>query len=342
LPDQGYEEFDLGRRGPALREALYARLHERLASLPGVSAAGLGKHGAWPVKIQAAGQDQPMEVLLDGCGLGASDLFRAMQIPFRSGRTLDATDALGEGVVINETMARNLWPGEVAIGQRFGGAIRGDKKTFVVVGVVGDLRDNRFDERVRPTFYRPCHELGLTGTRTFFVVRTQGDPRPMVTTIRKGLAAEEPGMRNPEVTVMQQSLYDATQTRRAYMTYLVIFALAGLALSALEIYGVLSHAVTRRTQEIGIRMALGAERGQVLRLILAEGGRLTLWGAALGLVAAYWLGRFLQHQLFEVNPAEPAVLAGAVLLLLAVALGACGIPAHRATRLEPMEALRHE
>jgi predicted permease len=344
LPWGRYNDQDNYERAIQLRKVLFARIHERLAGLPGVKAVGIGKHGAWPERLKAEGRDEEVELLQDGCGVGPNDLFRAMRIPLRSGRYFDTQD-VGEGggtAIINETMARTLWPGEEAVGKKFGGRVRGGVRQYQVVGVVGDFRDYKYDQQVRPTFYRPCHELGLEGLRPFFAVRTEIDPRAVIAGIQKELKAVEPEMRKPQIVVCRDVLYDSTQARRTYMRYLAVFAGVGLMLSALGIYGVLAFSVVKRTQEIGIRMTLGAERRQVLRMILADGVRLIAIGTVVGIVAAYWLMRLVQHQLFDVRPTEPFVFLGAVLLLSTVALLACFVPARRATRIRPMEALRHE
>jgi predicted permease len=320
------------------------QLHERLAAVSGVKAVGIGKHGAWPEKLTLEGRDEPVEVLLDGCGVEQSDVFRAMRIPLRAGRYFETRD-LGEGVgtaIINETMARTLWPGEDALGKRFRREAWRKAPQYEVIGVVGDIRDFRYDQPPRPTFYRPCHELRLEGFAPFFVIRTEADPRTLLPAIRKELSAAEPAMRAPQVIVCRQALYDSTQAQRTYMMFLVAFASVGLLLAALGIYGVLAYSVTRRTREIGIRMAVGAERRHVLTMVMAEGGLLVAVGIVLGLIAAFWLTRLLRHQLFEVSPTEPRVFIGVVLVLSAIALLACFLPARRATRINPMEALRHE
>ncbi|HXI50365.1 MAG TPA: FtsX-like permease family protein, partial [Candidatus Saccharimonadales bacterium] len=134
----------------------------------------------------------------------------------------------------------------------------------------------------------------------------------------------------------------STQAQRTYMLFLVVFAAVGLLLAALGIYGVLAYSVARRTREIGIRMAVGAERRHVLVMVMIEGGRLVAAGIVLGLITAFWLTRLLRHQLFQVSPTEPRVFVGVVLVLSAVVFLACFIPARRATRIDPMEALRHE
>src|SRR5256885_3277819 len=267
-----------------------------------------------------------------------------MRIPLRAGRYFDQHD-LGEGVgtaIINETMARTFWPGENALGKKFSRERLRRSPQYEVVGVVGDIHEFRYDRRPRPSFYRPCHELELTGFRPFVVIRTAADPRALLPAIRKELRAAEPAMRAPQVIVWRQALYDSTQAQRTYMLFLVVFAAVGLLLAALGIYGVLAYSVARRTREIGIRMAVGAGRRHVLAMVIAEGGRLVAIGTVLGVVAAFWLTRLIRHQLFEVSPTEPRVFAAVVLLLLAIALLACWLPARRAAKINPMEALRYE
>src|SRR5437773_1183215 len=239
-------------------------------------------------------------------------------------------------------MARTFWPGEDAVGKRFTSEAWRGSRRYEVIGVVGDIRDYRYDLPPRPTFYRPCHELRLEGMAPFFVIRTQTDPRALLPAIRHELNAAEPAMRAPQIVVCRQALYDSTQAQRTYMFFLVAFAGVGLFLAALGIYGVLAYSVARRTREIGIRMAVGAERGHVLTMVMAEGGRLVVAGIVLGLIAAFWLTRLLRNQLFEVSPTEPSVFIAVVVLLLVIALLACFLPARRATRINPMEALRYE
>jgi ABC-type antimicrobial peptide transport system permease subunit len=191
-------------------------------------------------------------------------------------------------------------------------------------------------------FYRPYHEFDLAGQAPAFVIRTAADPRKLVPAIRKELKAAEPAMNTPQISVVRQVLYDSTQAHRIYMLYLVVFAGVGLLLSALGIYGVLAYSVARRTREIGIRIAVGAERRHVLGMVMNEGARLVAVGVAVGVIAAFWLTRLLRQQLFEVSPTEPSVFVGVILVLFAVALLACLLPALRATKVDPLEALRCE
>jgi len=211
-----------------------------------------------------------------------------------------------------------------------------------VVGVVADARLYKYDQPIQPIFFRPYHEFDIVGAVPRFVVRTQQDPRDLIRSIHRELKAVEPAMITPEIKVVQQVLYDSTVAQRTYMIYLVVFAGVGLFLAALGVYGVLAYSVARRTREIGIRLALGADRRDVLSLVIIEGARLVIIGVAVGLLAAFCLTRLVRNQLFGVSPTDPVVLAEVVLVVLAVALLACFLPARRATRVDPMEALRYE
>ncbi|HEY1787710.1 MAG TPA: FtsX-like permease family protein, partial [Verrucomicrobiae bacterium] len=348
LPWDKYNNSDQKERMTQLRKVLYGQLDEGLSALPGVEAVGIGKHGAWPEKLNLEGSDKPIEVLLDGTGVGHDDLFRAMGVPLLAGRYFDPDD-VGDSVgtaIINETMAQTFWPGESAIGKRFGGRSWSSSSSgslqYEVVGVVGDTRDDRYDEQVRPTFYRPCQELNLEGMAPFVIVRTSGDPRALIPAIRRVLRESEPAMRTPDIVLSQQALYDSTQAQRTYMLFLTAFAVVGLLLASLGIYGLLAYTVTRRTREIGIRMALGAQRRNVLGQVMKQGLRLAGIGTVIGLLAAFWLTRLLRHQLFGVGPTDPVVFVCAVLLLFIVALVACLLPALRAMRIKPMRALKYE
>ena len=271
------------------------------------------------------------------------------RVPLLAGRYFNRDD-IGEGTgtaIINETMAQLCWPEEVAVGRKFRapGAPGAGDQVYEVVGVVGDIRDYSYDQEVFPTFYRPYQELDLQGGPPTFLMRIQTDPRDLTQLIRKQLKAAEPAMGTPDIHVVKQQLYDSTQARRTYMMYLMVLAGAGLLLSALGIYGVLSYSVTRRTRELGIRLAVGAEARQVLAMVVREGARLIGAGVVMGLLAAFWLTRVLKKQLFEffeVNPTNQVVFASVILFLVAVALLACLLPARRAAKIDPMEALRYE
>jgi len=339
------EKYYASDRSDEVEQALFDELQERFTALPGVQAVGIAKLSFFDLGFTIEGHDKPIGLLRAGTGVGRSDLFRVMRIPLVAGRYFDKTD-IGKNVgtvIVNETMARLCWPGENSLNKRFR-----DKagRIYEVVGVIGDARIGlrlRSVDVVEPTFFRPYNEQAKGGGYgPFFVIRTQYDPRSLIPTAREVLKNVESSMTTPWFQVARQTLFDATQAQRTYMLYLTVFAVVGLLLAALGIYAVLAYSVSRRTREIGIRMAVGAERRHVIGMVLAEGGRLVLAGIVLGLIAAFWLTRLTQSQLFEVSPTEPHVLLGVVLLLSIVALLACFLPARRAARINPMEALRHE
>jgi putative ABC transport system permease protein len=346
-----WEKYALPHREP--KNLLLAHLHERLAALPGVSGVGIDKQN-FSRKFKLTDSSPPVELHTAGCGVEESDPFRAMRVALLAGRYLNKSDLTDDyffknevvegtsAVVVNETMARLCWPGENPIGKTFRAAHERARRSYEVVGVVGDIRDYSYDQKVSPTFYRPYQEFDLAGMAPAFVIRTAGEPAALVPAIRRELKAAESAMNTPRISAFRQVLYDATQAQRTYMLFLVVFACIGLLLSAIGIYGVLAYSVTRRTREIGIRMALGAQRRQVLALVMTEGARLIALGTAAGILAAFWFTRLLQKQLFEVSPTDPGIFAAVVLLLLGVAMLACLIPARRAANINPMEALRTE
>ncbi|MEO5959597.1 MAG: ABC transporter permease [Opitutaceae bacterium] len=332
---------------PATRAAFYEQLRERLMAVPGVTAVGIWKMGAFDELITLDGREAPMTVYRGGTGVGESDYFRVARVPLLAGRLLERSD-IGEKigtVVINEAMARRCWPGESAIGKRFRTEkfrAKQDAESYEVIGVVGDVRSYSYDEELKPTFFRPHHEAAATGAPVWTVVRTGLDLAAVAPGLRREFAAFEPNMRTPSIWAAEQRLYDATLPRRVYRNYLATFAGVGLLLAALGIYGVLAYSVAQRTREIGIRIALGAAHRQVMGLVMGEGLRMIGLGVALGLVAIYWLMRLLQKQLFGVSPHDPVVLAAVAGVLAIVALIACWLPARRAAKVDPMVALRCE
>jgi predicted permease len=339
------EKYYAGRHSPEAYNALFEQLHERFTALPGVQSVGIAMLSGFRLGFTVEGREKPIGLQRAGTGVGASDFFRVMRIPLRAGRYFEKADIGNEAgtVIVNETMARLCWPGKDPLNKTFR-----DKsgRTYEVVGVIADARAVlrfRSVDPVEPTFYRPYHEQAHAGGYgPYFVIRTQQDPNSLIPAVRDVIKTVERSMTTPGFQVARQTLYNATEAQRTYMLYLVVFASVGLLLAALGIYGVLAYSVGRRTREFGIRMAVGAERRHVLRMVLLEGGRLVGAGVVVGLVAAFWLTRLIAHQLFEVSPTEPRVFVGVVLLLAMIALAACFVPAWRATRINPMEALRYE
>jgi predicted permease len=339
---QKYSNFS---NGPQLRKLLFDQFPQQLLALPGVKAVGLGKHSVWPEKVAIQGTSPSVEAVREGCGVGPSDFFKAMRVVLLEGRPFEERDRGPQAgtAIINQTLARTLWPGENALGNKFANTtLQGKDETYQVIGIVADSRDQSYTEQIRPAFYRPCDELDVWGLPLLLVIRTTSDPRSLIPAIRRELKATDPDMQSPEFILARQQLYDSAQAQRTYMTYLVVFAGVGVLLCAIGIYGVLAYSVARRVREIGIRLAIGAQREDVLRMVISEGLRLVLLGLAAGLAASFWLNKFVQSQLFEVTPTDPWVMASVVALLLLVALLACYLPGRRAARINPVTALRYE
>lgn len=322
-------------------DAVFAQIHDRLAAAPGLEGISfLRPVGRGEYLIE--GQSAPVELGCLACGVGATDLFRVQRIPLLAGRLLTTGDGRTDlgGVVINESMARHLWPGQNAVGKRFRSTPgAGDSEAYEVVGVVADTYD-----RPSGVFYVPDSPAAhwKRSPRYFetLYVRTKAEPSRFIPLLNKEIKAVEPSMRAPEFGLCSRALEESTQGQRTYLAYLMAFAAAALLVSAIGIYGVLSYSVAQRTPEIGIRMALGAGRGKMLGLVLGEGVRLIGGGVAVGLLAAFWLTRLLRSQLYEVSPTDPAALLCGVFVVVGVGLLACLAPAVRATRIDPMTALR--
>ena len=265
---------------------------------------------------------------------------KTMGVPLLKGRLFneqDASDAKGR-VVINETMALKHWPGEDPIGKRV--RIAWDSLEDEVIGVVGDVRHAGLDGEIRPMTYWP-YARNPYGTMTV-TVRTAADPNRIVTSIAGLVRQLDPELALANVKTMDEVVSDSVAQRRLTMLLLTIFAGAALLLAAVGIYGVIAYSVTERTQEIGIRMALGAQRGAVLRMVITQALVLAVTGIAVGGGGALLLTRLMEGLLFEVKPADPLTFGVVSGILAAVALLASYIPGRRATQVDPVIALRAE
>jgi putative ABC transport system permease protein len=334
---------------PEKRMEFFRQLLTRVEALPGVSSAAVSQsvplsgeeHGA---QFMAVGR----EPAPDGSDRYGSiyhrvseGYFKALGVRLLKGRDLTERDTAGApGVaLVNETLARQVFPGEDPLGKQIV-LDRTPPRPREIVGVVSDTRYVTPRREPVPQIYvsyldDPYHHMSLA-------VRATGDPAALVNGIREELSAMDKEVPLANVKEMEEYVSESLSPQRFSALLLTAFAVAALLLAALGVYGVISNSVTRRTHELGIRIALGARRGDVLRLVVGQGMRLVLLGLGAGLAGAFALTRLMESLLYGVSAFDPAVFAGVSLLLAATALVACYLPARRATRVDPMTALRHE
>ncbi|MGH9792478.1 MAG: ADOP family duplicated permease [Candidatus Acidiferrales bacterium] len=335
---------------PERRIAYFRDVAEKLRTLPGVKAAGavssapfLTSGHAPSIACNVVGRPPlpPDQAPTVYSILVTPDYFRAMGIPLLSGRDVrEADDAKAPRVaLINTTMARQLWGQEDPLGRKFNVTYRQGTFDFEVIGVVGDAR-HRLDLPPRPEFYR-SHAQGGIGSMTI-VVGTESDPTPMMAAIKQKVWEVNPTQPFYNETTLRQLVEGSLAGRRFQLVLLAGFSVLALVLAAVGIYGVISFLTVQRTHEIGVRVALGAQRGDILQMVFRHGVRLAGVGVVVGIAAALAATRLMRSLLFEVTAADPVTYIVIGVLLLAVALVACWLPARRATRVDPMVALRYE
>jgi putative ABC transport system permease protein len=269
--------------------------------------------------------------------------FETMNIPLRRGRTFREVDndpRTPLRFVVNDTMARQMFPNEDPIGRRLVVQMRNENPPGEIIGVVGDIRHGSLADKVRPMVYYPQAHLSF-GFGTL-VVHASVDPLSLARPVTDVVHELDPELPVSEVGTMQRWVDQSLSGRRFQTGLLAVFAALALVLALLGIYGVMSYGVAQRTHEIGVRMALGAQRGHITRMILFRGFTLTFIGLALGLAGAFVLGRYLETLLYEIKPADPLTLVSVTLLLIIVGLLAAFFPAQRAAKVDPMVALRYE
>jgi putative ABC transport system permease protein len=333
---------------PELRVQFFQRLFEQIDRIPGVQASGavsflpligLGSATGYEVvgqPVPPLGQEPVTDVRVI-----TNQYFKSMSIPLLRGRLFDerlASDAQNK-VIVNEALARRHWPNEDALGKRIKISWSDDREDEIV-GVVGDVRHSGLDAEVRSTIYWPYPRNAYTGMA--LTIRTTGAEAGVVAGVRRILNQQDPDLALADVKTMDEVVSQSVAQRRLMMVMLGIFAGAALLLSAVGIYGVIAYGVTQRTQEIGIRLALGAQQGDVLRMIVGQAAWLSAAGIAIGAAGAFALTRLMTDLLFHVKPFDPATFAAVAAILAFVALLAGYVPGRRATRVDPVVALRAE
>ncbi len=269
--------------------------------------------------------------------------FRTLEIPLLKGRAFAEQDAAGAPrvVIINEALARRYFPNEDPIGKQIKlGRYMEANPLHTVVGIVGNIKDRGLEIEFESEFYYPYPQTPIRFSS--IVARTQGDPLSLTTAVRNAVLEVDKGQPLARIRTMEMAISDSVTQRRLNMILLGIFGALALALAAVGIYGVMAYTVTQRTREIGIRMALGARRRDVLKSVVGQGMSLAASGVGIGLLGAFLATRLMETLLFGVKPTDPATFGGIALLLLGVAFFACLIPARRATKVDPVVALRFE
>jgi predicted permease len=328
---------------------LYDSVIDRVASMPGVQNAAItdilplsgndNRAGA-----QVEGYDpKPGEPIRMYPRLVTSGYLETMGIPVRAGRVFSASDAGGEKhvAVVSETTANRYWPNESALGKRFRFSVEGGL-WLEVVGVVGSVHTRAPDRDPTPDVYLPFREnqLRYVPARVALVIRSDLDASSLGPGIRQAIASIERSVSVADIRPLDSFVDDVTVGRRFILLLVSLFASAALVLAAIGLYGLLSFVVGQRTAEIGVRMALGASRFQILREVLAQGVRLAGAGILIGLFASLALTRLMSTLLFGVHPNDPFVLGAITCILLGVAVLATSIPAWCASKVEPVTALR--
>jgi putative ABC transport system permease protein len=271
-----------------------------------------------------------------------SGYFRTMGIPLLGGREFTEGDNAGARrvMVINQTMAREYWPHEDPIGQLVTMKDWGPPLTGEIVGIVGDVKANGLDAVVGPMIYWPYSQFPqLFNT---IVVRSEDDPLRLLPAVKGAIWSIDKNQPISKAETLDQILAESLARRHLYMVLLGIFSSAALLLATVGIYSMVSHSVSQRTHEMGIRLAIGAERKNVLLLVLIQGAKVALLGIAVGIAAALALTRLMSNLLFGVSATDPLTFVAVAMLLTLVALLTSCIPARRAMRVDPMVALRYE
>lgn len=342
LPDDPYDDVD------AMRD-FHDRLIARIEAIPGVAAAGMTNVA--PFEGGNAQASYAIEGYEPGAGESSphgmvrrvdSGYFEAMEIPVLRGRAFTPQDGSNNPVaVIDEILARRYFADDTPIGRRIGINNRDNREWFTIVGVVGTVKHSGLDEQVsKETYYLPIRNATV-GSPTL-VLRTEMPPAGVIDPLREAVREIDPQLPLTRMRTMEEMIDVSLQTRRAPMLLLMVFAGVALALAAIGIYAVLAYSVSQRTGELGVRIALGARMADILRLVMRQGGRLVAIGLGVGVVAALALAGTISSQLYGVSRFDPLVLVAVIVFLGTIAVVACLIPAWRAARVSPIEAIRYE
>jgi predicted permease len=316
----------------------------------------MGFQGGSGFVVDESARDQSAKLRIAPWTLTVGDYFRAMGIPLVSGRYLTSADKEDTPlvVVVNQALARHYWPNGDAVGKRLRVGTQEAKTPWAtIVGVVGDTKLESPDKPDMEQIYSPAQQyraaLGdfappdsMFGNGGYITLRSALPPEQMTNSLRSTVASLDPQLALQQIQSMDQQLSSSEAPRRFNTSIISAFALGALLLAGIGVYAVIAFSVSMRSQEMAIRMALGSRRGEIVRLVLTSGAKLTAIGCAAGLIGALALSRLLGSMLFNVSATDPFILTGSIATMVALSLVACAVPAQRAASSNPVDALRSE
>lgn len=349
LPPQYLNGYKFGTGEHRRISAFQRELLERVHNIPGVQSAAFtaylplsGTDNSWAFDIE--GRPAKPAGVFDVANYRpvSADYFKTMGIPVERGRGFDATDNEDSPlvVIVNQSMARTFWSQENPIGQQL--RLGGDLKWRTIAGIVGDVHHESLGIKPEPQLYVPYAQVSNVEARPTIVLRTSIEPGNVTSALRKAVSEVDANVPLDQIETMKQIVSVSVGQSRFRTAVLLMFALLALFVASIGLYGVMSYLVSQRTPEFGIRMAVGASRGAILRLVLGHAVKLVGAGICLGLIGSMLLARLIASLLYSITPFDVATLATVSILLAVVALVASYIPAQRAARTDPMDSLRYE
>ena len=346
LPESRYTTF---QKGQSFFDEFFTGLRRRpgvrgVAAINALPFSGFG--GSRSFHIEGREEKRPEDQTEEQLRIVTDGYFAAMGIPIVTGREFTERDALNQPrvAVVNDAMAKKHWPHESPIGKRVSFSTN-EPEWYEVVGIAGNIKHRALENADRPELYVPYRQplfAGWTVRPMYVVARTSADPASTAAMARHEIARVDRDQPISDVRTMDQRIGRSLSSRRFSTVLLALFAGLALTLAAVGIYGIVAYSVTERTHEIGVRVALGAQRRDVMAMVVGQGMTMTIVGAAIGVAASAALARLMSSLLFGVSAVDPATFVAIPLLLIAVALAACYVPARRATRVDPLQSLRAE
>jgi len=346
LPESRYTTF---QKGDAFFDELFASLRRNqevraVAAINALPFSGLG--GSRTFHIEGREEKRPEDQTEEQLRIVTDGYFSAMQIPIISGREFTDRDSLSRprAAIVNDALARKHWPNQNPIGKRVS-FTTDDPRWYEIVGIVGNIKHRGLDARDRPELYVPYRQPlfdGWTVRPMYLAVRTASDPAAAAAVVRREISRIDRDQPISDVRTMDERIGRSLSGRRFNMVLLALFAALALTLAAVGVYGIVAYSVTEREHEIGVRLALGAQRRDVIAMVIGQGMTMIVMGTIAGLAASLMLTSVMRNLLFGVSAVDPATFVAIPFLLIAVALVACYVPARRATRVDPLQALRSE